>query len=358
MKHRLLCVLLALCLSLSALGGFSLSAAEGGFAEDYDALLVKDGLVGWFDAYDAGNGTVDFGTGLWHNRAGNSVAVLGTSYWKARAKGGIGYDLRSYLEWFRFGNQTGIDFGVKHLPEEDFTVEFVFSPDGIVDGEGNDVYHTEEMNGDMWGLYSPNRSPWVFGALHFMQFMPSAAPSGSSLMVRGMYSYNQSYNQTGYGNCLGDGKLVENLHNPASFHMTFDHTAAGDFDGARYVWKRNGEEIFAFDNKATSVAAAATYLPNKDGAFRLFYGFPGTVYTVRVYDRVLSEEERRQNYFSDLCRLLGIDVSGVSLLSAEERAELFSLASEFSLASPAEDVALLSSIVKFFMFGRYFSAIS
>ena len=149
MKKRLTSFFLSLAVLLGTFLPLPVFAREGGFAEDYDALLVKDGLVGWFDAYDPENGTVDFGAGLWHNRAGDSVAAFGTSYWKARTGGGIGYDLRSYLEWFRFGNLTGLDLGVGNLPAEDFTVEFVFSPDGIVDEEGNDVYHTEEMNNDI-----------------------------------------------------------------------------------------------------------------------------------------------------------------------------------------------------------------
>ena len=56
-KSALLVLLVTLSILLSALPA---SAAKGKTSsKDYDALLVKDGLVGWFDAYDVGNGTVD-----------------------------------------------------------------------------------------------------------------------------------------------------------------------------------------------------------------------------------------------------------------------------------------------------------
>ena len=77
LRNRLLALLLTLAILLPS-GAMALpaSAAKGKTSpEDYDALLVKDGLVGWFDAYDVGNGTVDIGTGKWNSRVGEGVAV-------------------------------------------------------------------------------------------------------------------------------------------------------------------------------------------------------------------------------------------------------------------------------------------
>jgi hypothetical protein len=133
--------------------------------------------------------------------------------------------------------------------------------------------------------------------------------------------------------------------------MTFDHTAANggkSYDEASYSLYRNGNNLYHFSNYTTTVSAFQCYLPNSTGAFRLMYGFPGTVYQVRIYNRVLSEAERQQNYFVDLARAFGVSVAGISSLSAEEKAMLFRATAGLGTENGEADRAKLEAFIAFY----------
>ena len=357
LKNKLLSLLLALAMLLP-LGAVALpaSAAErkATSPEDYDALLVKDGLVGWFDAYDAASPLVDLETGKWHSRVGDGVATLATpSYWKAMPGGGIGFEMTSYEEWKRMAGKVGLEMGIDNLPSGDFTVEFVARLRGITDSRGETLYHTTELNGNRYGLYNEEQSPWAFGGLYFMQFMPSKAETGASLHARGIYKSGGRYKDTSNGanGVVGGFQLLEDakLGHVLSLSMTFDHKGREEgatYDRVTYEWSRNGLSAYVFDNTTTSWGAGKVYLPNQNEAFRLMYDFPGTVYAVRIYDRVLTKEEQQRNYFADLCRSLKIDVEGVSELPDTVAAELFAYATNYSTASSKEEIDLLRAAVK------------
>ena len=79
MNKRLMSLFLALSLLVSVFLPTGVAAkTEEIYPEDYDALLVTDGLVGWFDAYDPENGTVDLQNGVWESRVGRGIALIET----------------------------------------------------------------------------------------------------------------------------------------------------------------------------------------------------------------------------------------------------------------------------------------
>ena len=319
-------------------------------AADYDALYVKDGLVLCFDAYNPYSGAVDLAAGKWYSTDGKATATLANaSLWSASLGGGIGYGFTSYDQWASQYTQTGLDIGISNLPADDFTVEFAVSMDGIVDASGKDVYHTSAAS-NIYGWYTSNKTTWMFGTFHFLQFLPSSAPSGSSLGIRGIYSADGIYNNKDYGDTQEIFPDTA-LHTVQSFSLTFDHVAAHSgksYDEASYRLYRNSNSIYSFSNYSTVISAFQTYLPNSTGSFRLMYGFPGTVYQVRIYNRVLSEAERQQNYFVDLARAFGVDVSGVAVLSQADKATLFRACAVLCAENGEAEKARLEAMIAFF----------
>ena len=329
-KNRALAGLLAIVLTLLSLPVLSLPAAaqEECAPEDYDALIVKDGLKLWLDT--RGEYAPDPKTGVWKSRVGEGEAVLEGALWEIASDGGLTYAFRSVDDWRSYRGKNGLKLEGDNRPLGDFTVEYNAVFHGIVDGDGNVVWHEESMG--QYGFYNGALSAWSFGALHFMQFMPSHAAGGNSLRVRAMYSANTSYDQTGYVNTMGDYAMTRGLSFRDFYSVCFSHTKAlaGDaYDRALYRWYRNGMEFYSFDNQKATVEAARCYIPNEEGKFRLFYDLPLTVYSVRVYDRALLEWERNQNYFSDACRYNGVSVKGVAELPLKQRIALYSLVADW-----------------------------
>lgn len=356
MKKSLLSGLLAIVMLLGCIvvvPSASVAAEEtvGTRDEDYRALYVSDHLVRVFDAYDPQNGTVDLANGKWYSTDGKASVSLKTpssvKLWKARTSG-IGYDVQSYNAWNSYKSQVGIDLGIANLPTGDFTVEYVMTHDGIVDANGNDVGFNSTTG---YGWWNNNFSGWMFGSLHFIHFMYSLTANGISLQYRAMYSQNGSYATTTYANCIEDILPFPDteLHRPHSLSMTFDHTTAaasgGSYDKAVYNWSCDLRQFFTFDNQTTSKAYNQAYKPNSEGYFRLMYDFPGTVYTIRIYDKKLSDLEQAQNYFVDLCREAGISVAGVAELPEDARSILFQSARAYSLQNPASYKKELEALI-------------
>lgn len=354
MKKSLLCGFLAFAMLLGcfvALPSASAAEQDGRQDADYAALYVGDGLVRRFDAYDPQNGTVDLANGKWYSTDGVASVSLKTpssvKLWKARTKG-IGYDVQSYDAWDSYKSRVGIDLGIANLPAGDFTVEYVMTHDGIVDANGNDVAFNSTSG---YGWWNNDFSGWMFGSLHFIHFMYSLTPNGISLQYRAMYSQNGSYATTNYANCIGDVLPFPDteLHRPHSLSMTFDHTAAaasgGSYDKAVYNWSCDLRQFFTFDNQTTTKAYNQAYKPNSEGYFRLMYDFPGTVYEIRIYEKALSDKERQQNYFVDLCRQAGASVKGVASLSADAKENLFSAAAKLSLGDGEANRATLENMI-------------
>ncbi|MBQ5791765.1 MAG: hypothetical protein IIW19_03565, partial [Clostridia bacterium] len=96
-----------------------------------------------------------------------------------------------------------------------------------------------------------------------------------------------------------------------------------------------------FDNKAfwrqdTPTSLVATHVPTSGGMYQV-KGIAGDYYAVRVYTKVLSETEKLQNYFVDVCAYNGLDVTGVKELMASDpdaAQAMFLAMADFSIRDP------------------------
>ena len=269
---RLICVLLTLAL-LCAVPVLALPAAAAGEA-DYDALYVQDGMTMWLDAYNPAQ-SINFTTGQWTSKVGSGSATLATpSFWTAAQGGGVGFAMHSY-ETFRDNyTRVGVDLGIANLPSGNFTVEFVYRMDGLVDEAGQDIPHNTEMNGNKWGLYTANQSAWVFGAAHFMQFMKSESPSGASLRTRLMYGLTQAYDNAHWLNDFTNF-TEKNLHKATRHRVTYEQTEGGTYGTtAHYQWYNGENRVVDFCNETTTDPDGQAYYSNAEGGFKLMYGTP------------------------------------------------------------------------------------
>ena len=95
-----------------------------------------------------------------------------------------------------------------------------------------------------------------------------------------------------------------------------------------------GDHIYTFyddqEKLGESLIPADCIIPATDTSkFRLMGQIAGTVYSVRVYDRVLSEAERAQNHFADLVYYYGLDISAIEA-ALETMTDLSPITSAFA----------------------------
>lgn len=361
-------------------------AAELGSVEipTYGDLYVKEGLTGLFTAYgDEAEGNLDLSTGVWKNLVGTDNATVtggahnGTVGW-VKADKGFYYDLtRANFNSYR--NTYGVMLPLALLTDNDHALELVFDYrglDGVNMGEGDDGY----------GLRATQRSTVNFGGFHMAQFHASAGKNAAGLESRFFYAPSAFENGVGdYASVNSGGHLADYL----SFWMfseNYSHTEfvdktytisinrntswrgeAGDY---RYVshtlYLNNVWQLYmdnhsyiatnandAYGPRRYQVAGTAEHIGVKydrmyhtvanlttDWAkddlvkggtpFEAFYGMPSTVYAVRIYDRILSESERNQNHFADLCAYFGnsVDLATFATLSGAMKDYVYTLCAD------------------------------
>lgn len=354
-KNTLLSLLLAIALLLPSVA----AALPARAAEEREYIpYVSEGLVLHLDGF--GNGA-DVKYGTWDSEVGRSVALLGAPKLWRRQEGGVGYAVRSYEEWLAHKGEAALLIGAELLPRENFTLEFTFAPHGIVDAAGERVYHTKEMNGSDYGLFNGDAAAFSFGALHFVQFMPSLSEMGNSLRVRAIYGEEGNYYKVGYNGTLGDYEVYKEWDVPEEWCLTYETAPGGAGDPyplARYRLVREETEVFSLDNQTTQKAAGKTFVENAKGGLRLFGDLPATVYSVRIYDGILTGAERRQNHLAELSRMADITVRDFDAFTPEEKEVLLSLADSVALKNAKEECGRLRDAIAFFEGGRDASGLS
>ena len=210
------------------------------------------------------------------------------------------------------------------LNNGDFTVEFVFDPHGLCGEDGVVVPHDGTNGQSKWGAYTSNRSAFAIAGLQMCMFHLSSLSTGNTMRMRTFYLQDAWETPSS-----SSGKLVHNMA---------DHVDMFGVNNGTYGWKDGvmtmsidrtvapGQE-YTLSKFAGSVAGYDFTVDNGDGVkdgknsknfyaveslarpFEAFVGFPATVYAVRVYDRVLTAEEKAQNHFADVAAFYGVDVS-------------------------------------------------
>ena len=364
MKKRVISTLLLLCMLITAIP--VVQAAEGEEVTpkqetvyDLEKLYVTDGLVAHFSVLGENGDTVSLTDGTWRDLMTGRVATLGNKqYWVTRADGAVGFDIiygqlqaggsiveakstDTPLATDRYATnaldtyaKTRLELGIDLLPKDDFTVEYVakYNPVYVGTAEGTVAknaygdpveYYTVAKH----GLQNAN----LAGACDALGFFSSWATErdgtyGKVMTSRGsvfwMLSENLptkweegdawiGYDSTGAGGLRGDFHQKDKAR---SYAIVRDETPE-EKDGGRVVkaiyslW-RDGASF----KKSLSVSTASThpgriyYDKDDTGEFYLSSQLPTDFYGVRVYNRVLTAEEMRQNRIVDLLLYYGISV--------------------------------------------------
>ena len=280
-------------------------------AKAEDVFYVKKGLVTLLSAYnglDTGaiKGSAGF-TWLGNEGAANAAQLKGAGWYRNEAGGyTIVMDEAAYRKdsipnasGTPFYSQFGIYLPAELLPAEDYTTEVVINPVGLSCYNENGELERYVDNKTPNGLFSEYGI--AIGPLRAMQFA-SYRPGGRDGQLERRWAYSATggytttwkelYKETTWAS-LGLSEIV-------TFAITHAYTGA-----SAYRLLHNAEEV-----KTLSIEAKNYITPADAGnMFQLMVGMAGTVYSVRVYNRVLSKEEMAQNHLADIIYYYGLDTT-------------------------------------------------
>lgn len=305
------------------------------------AMYVQDGLVMLLDGY-TDNGTIDLTSGKWYNLAPtagyasfvtSSTATSNSIAWTKRTGGGVGYNItKSQL---KNGNANGmyLDLGDGIVDvNSDYTVEYVAIRNRHTDSdtEGNNTFTNESRCTEKfgaWGTWSYfSNGHWLFG---------SSTPTENEYLLYNTAGYNDSYGS-------GAGRLSSfdtDLWSDNAMKSMSVVITANDYQST-YTRYKNTAKV---GNTATAVGTkdaknkTIAYVPTATSFF-LMQNVANTLYAVRVYDRALTADEVKQNYFADICAFYGVDVSKFDLLDDTVKKEFYALGVSYTFAQDAATV--------------------
>ena len=300
-----------------------------------NTLYVQDGLVALYTAF-VGDGDLlsasDSGI-VWQNRIlGEKDATFEKTGWSyGNAMGGVGYDvIHGTVDTAKgtfsvSGAQNNYDrgnrlnLGLDLLPTEDFTLEYVanYRPvlsydsatGGLVDAYATGISITmptgtkepvdtvgflSSYTTQHGGLFYAKTGVYVLGLLRWRS------------MDKAGY---KTWGDNGYG--WGDNLVTENRASRTieTYAITRDEETAGDIVTATYTHRLNGASVCSANYSSVNITGANRYYSFEDDTeFYLSYKLGTTFYAVRVYDRVLSEAEQKQNRMADILNYYGVAI--------------------------------------------------
>ena len=306
----------------------------------YDALYIgADGtktenggsLTMLLSAYDTASTVFAGESGVWYDKMGNHNANFIGSVWGTLTGGGVGYTVTINPENATAGTKNVdayLDIGGKALPKEDYTLETVvkYGYPQEIDADGNIVGEYEGAHlattvsdalGQFKAIYERGTSTTLGGA-HYVRWFISPAEGG---WQTGKYLNTQLWPET--------SRADRGIYTQ---QIVRDLTVTADEVSATFRVFKNGSPTKS--GSFVSTGSVSTYETGKgttlgykyytdadsDSAFYLFRRTPVAVYSVRLYDAILTEYEFKYNHFVDLLAYAGVDASACSNLSAEELA--------------------------------------
>lgn len=221
-----------------------------------------------------------------------------------------------------YSTASGIRISNRYLGEGSFTVEILLAPLGLSDSETGGAYYTD-------GVLPVSRYAFSVGALRGVAYPARSSLYNAEDMGVFWYCAEETKPRTwdaALGG-IGFGDIV-------SYRISCEKTA----DGCIYRVSVNGAVADVIRYDGVDVVA-----PEADSRF--FYGVPATVYAVRVYRGLLSEEEENAVHFADLCAYAGVEPgAALALLDGAERVEMEKKSTRLAVGASAHKVgSLLSS---------------
>ncbi len=319
-----------------------------------ESLYVTDGLVVLLSSYDGFStaARIDAASGVvWANAvtAGTYGTLVGAG-WYRNEDGGLRLretvsqadaDAKKVNLRTRSGADFYLDLDYSFLPAEDYTIETVLSPEGITveDAEGNITWYTDDYS--TYGRYYERA--FILGAFRCMGFACYSHKDNGNMERRWLYQSEGGWD---------DFKPL-----PARVHVGTDTAFAGLTPGqiVNYTIKHDlirNTETDALSSQYTIIGDGNIYMNSsigadmyiakddvKDQRFNIWRGLASTMYSVRVYDRLLTEDEMLQNRVADVCYYFDLDISMLSeaLSSISDKTIVFKAFSELSFEMTKEE---------------------
>ncbi|MBP3437181.1 MAG: hypothetical protein J6K61_04680, partial [Clostridia bacterium] len=295
------------------------------FSHEWDpekALYVTEGLTVLLSSYKGfSTGVIGEENLMWSNavQKGTAGMLMGNGWHKSedgglRIRDTIPQSVADSNLVREYRNSTGqnnfyLSFDYSLLPKEDYTIESVMAPEGITvkDESGKVTRYYDDYTPN--GLYSDNAM--VFGPLRAICFSCYSHAANANMARRWMYQAGYSWDSPPPGGRveLGQDKALDNLAVGQIVNYSILHDYALDEEEmptSNYNILYEGARVF------TKLIEADKYISKSevtDKQFTLWRGLAGTVYAVRVYDRVLTEDELLQNRVADICYYFDLDTT-------------------------------------------------
>ncbi len=364
MKKKLLMLALAAVMLLTALPAVSSAEApaapiaEEETAADLRELYVKEGLTALFTSLGEGAATVDMENGTWRDSVSGKTATLGNKeYWEKRSDGAVGFDILfgqlsadgsvrfaengTPLTTDRYASgapdtyaKTRLQLGLSFLPSADFTVEYLakYNPIYVASADGSIAKNPDGSRMELFvktGHGAPDAQN--AGPADHIGFLSSFATErdgtyGSVLRDRGGILWCLTDDPTptwdspwigldsrGGGGMKGAFAVLGSIR---TYAVTRDETRKENGDlTAVYELVRDRQSFKkSLAASTANTADGRTYYDKDDtGDFYLSSQTPTDFYAVRIYDRLLTEEEMEQNLLVDKMLYYGLKISPETL---------------------------------------------
>ena len=294
------------------LEGYGLSARTD--TSGQGNLYVEDGLVYFLAAYRNYYTGLTYTDGVWYwtDACGKAGTELRGQNWTINANGGFTYVCdKSEVTSFQNSTDFGLYLPADALPEEDYTVEWVYNPVGItVENEDGTLerYIDEKTSTGTYNTLGIGIGP--LRALLFSCYRPKG--KDGQMDKRWYYTATGDISDASVGwKAMVTDTSWRNLDMTDVVNYSITHQLK---DGASAYRLHHHNNVVA----SLTVGADKYKTVEESGhMFRLMVGLAGTAYSVRVYDRVLTTEERYRNYAADIIYYYGLDVSLLTLLRDE-----------------------------------------
>ncbi len=280
--------------------------AEYSLADDYEEyalLYAQNGLKALLFAYHGDDVTVKLdgnGGGTWKSRTedGAVYALIGnnngaytaggvnyTTGWNTVSGGGIGYSLSyDYLNNGGTGHYIDLSSQITNAQyDDDYTIEMIMSPRGL--------QAINAQSGDERWEYGIVQAPnYHIYTRHSYQGI-TTLPANQTMPLDNIY--------LGYSNngTYGGGWLAQYINPALTAGKLYTLSVTQSIDG-------NNATVTTYMGGYTGADPERTFTTEAQNAsgnnFRALNNVPATVYSLRFYDRVLTESEKLQNHFADL----------------------------------------------------------
>lgn len=280
---------------------------------DNSTLYVTDGLTSLFTAYEKNSSDIDMTNGRWYDSKSDKYATLigGQQYWQ-KADSGLGYSL-VFSIW---DANVGLSLPLTLLPKNEYTVEITADIQGVREDNGGQTGSDETFD------HAVDHT-MAFGALKAKQW---TTPVDKNLAYPTKWYYKAGQNAT-----YATADQTFSLNTTA-----FSPQQRGSRNLALTMKTEGTETTWTFYANAASQGSVSVSNATTDDndLFRLFYQMPVTVYAIRIYDRVLTEAEQKQNHFADLVYYYGLVAD---LESCTDKAALYDAMMDCDFTLTAEE---------------------